>query len=964
MTRMASAWPTPLLGRAEELARLRSMLDAAGSGRTQVAVIAGAAGLGKSRLVDCFVEQIDGPVLTGACLPLGSDGVPFAPILAIARDLSTDPAAAEVLPPGLAALVPGTNEAAEPMTPLGVYQGVIALLAQATEPVTMVVEDVHWADHSTLDLLSMLVTNVRELRLLLVLTYRSDDIHREHPWRTVMAEMQRFPWVERFDLAPFDSDLVADQIRSLTGAPPAPETLVAALARTEGNPFYVEQLVAAGGLTSAGLPDSLRELLLARADVVPEETRRTLRIMSLADGDVDDESLARVAGQPVTAVRAHLREALDAQLLVTTDRGVRFGHALMREALESDLLPGERTAFHRAFADELAVRLAGRAEQRADLLARLAHHRAGQGDVDEAVTAWARAANAAERLGGYAETAHHLQRIIEHWGNAGDPERLVGAVYEAVVARAAECAFVAGDAPLACRLAEEALRLIDVDTRPARAGLLHERLARYSNSVGDHDRALALCTRAVELVPAAPPSAERARVLAGLAGQLMLRNRYDEARSVALEAAEIGRATGATVAVASALNTLGVVECELVDLESGLARMQEARRIAADAESAHEQMRSLWNTVGRLHEAAEWERAADAFEQARVVLPQLGQAHELPELARSGAEVQFRLGRWADAEQLVAEFQAWFPHLSDEVELVDLLIARGQFDHARSTLARQFERAAFPDPELEVFALAARAEIEVWEGDLEAARRTVAEALALGMEGEPRLGVANTLAVGCRAEADAATRTRSVKGVVSVDDERLDRYLGAFDTLIAQPGPDLGWKREARALASHGRAEANRARRHADPSAWAAATDAWNELRMPYPAAYTEFRTAEALVAGGDRRSADVLARRAHDTAVSLGADPLRALIEAFARRARLTVAAAATPTAFGGLTPRELEVVAILGVGATNREIAEAMYISEKTASVHVTNILRKLGVSNRNQVVAIAHREGLVDR
>ena len=120
----------------------------------------------------------------------------------------------------------------------------------------------------------------------------------------------------------------------------------------------------------------------------------------------------------------------------------------------------------------------------------------------------------------------------------------------------------------------------------------------------------------------------------------------------------------------------------------------------------------------------------------------------------------------------------------------------------------------------------------------------------------------------------------------------------------------------------------------------------------------------ETLVACGDRRSADVLARRAHDMAVSLGADPLRALIEAFARRARLSVAAAETPTAFRGLTPRELEVVAILGVGATNREIAEAMYISEKTASVHVTNILRKLGVSNRNQVVAIAHREALVDR
>lgn len=134
---------------------------------------------------------------------------------------------------------------------------------------------------------------------------------------------------------------------------------------------------------------------------------------------------------------------------------------------------------------------------------------------------------------------------------------------------------------------------------------------------------------------------------------------------------------------------------------------------------------------------------------------------------------------------------------------------------------------------------------------------------------------------------------------------------------------------------------------------------------MPYPTAYSEFRTAEALVTQGDRVGAAHLVRGAHEVAVSLGAEPLRTLIEAFARRARLTLDGdTTTPAAPHGLTPRELEVVAILGHGATNREIAEAMYISEKTASVHVTNILRKLGVTNRNQVVAIAHRDGLVDR
>src|SRR5690606_13313953 len=179
---------------------------------------------------------------------------------------------------------------------------------------------------------------------------------------------------------------------------------------------------------------------------------------------------------------------------------------------------------------------------------------------------------------------------------------------------------------------------------------------------------------------------------------------------------------------------------------------------------------------------------------------------------------------------------------------------------------------------------------------------------------------------------------------------------------LDQPGPERGWKREARAFAALGRAEAARAAGLPARNAWASATAAWRELGTPYPAAYTEFRRAEALVESGDRDTATAVMRQAHGVTVDLGAVPLRTLIEAYARRVALAVDAPIDLVAPHGLTPRELEVVAILGHGATNRQIATAMYISEKTASVHVSNVMRKLGAANRSEVVAIAHREGLV--
>jgi DNA-binding CsgD family transcriptional regulator/tetratricopeptide (TPR) repeat protein len=960
--------PGHFVERGPELDRLDAALSRAAAGAPSVVVVAGEAGVGKTRLLDEFAARVEGQVLWGACLPMGERGLPFAPVLEALRAFGSDPDLGDRLPLSLQALVfdGGAQPAGAVVSRSQLFQAILGLVEDLAGRSTtvLVLEDLHWADPSTRDLLTFIVSNLRSQRLVVAVTYRSDDLRRDHPLRPVLAELARHPQVERLVLPRFTTAQVGEQLEHLTGRRPSRETLDRVVARTQGNAYFVEELVAAG-LEGRDLPASLRELVLVRADVVSPPARRLLRIASLAEDDMDDALLAEVSGMSLTDVRAHLHEAVDAQLVVTTRRGLRFRHALLRESLQADLLPGERIEYHATYARALRTRLVVGRDGGAAVLAELAFHLQEAGDVNQAMGAWVEAAAAAEAVFAFAEAHEHLTRALEAWDTADDTARHAGAGRAELLARAAEDAFSGGAAVRACTLVREAIDLVDETVDPRLAGMLHERLSRYLRDTPASDQVYETIERALRLVPAAPPSPERARVLAGWAGRLSTLGRLREARDAGAEAVAMAVDLGEAAIECDALNTLGAVNCYLDDEVVGLAQIDAALALAKGCGDSHQQMRAHWNAAVCRSENGRWDEASERYRTAIEELPRLGLAHLLPELYMYLAQDLIWLGRWDEARAAVDEAVRRFPSRADEAVSIDLLIGTGRFDEARRLVSAVSSRNVFTDEEGHATVMANLAALETWEGSLDAARDAVDAVLRLVVDSDRPIAAANALCAGMRCEADAAERARARRRPDEL--ERARSRAAALDDhvrdLLARPGPEQGWKREVRALAAICAGERCRLEASPDPSAWEAAVQATQAMSMGYLLAYARFRHGEAIVgATGDRDEAAVLIREAHRAACTMGATPLRQLVERFARRARIEIDGTDAADVTLGLTPRERQVIDLLVQGATNRQIARQLFITEKTASVHVSNIIRKLGVGNRGEAAAVAHRAGLV--
>ena len=253
------------VGRREELQRLTDALDRAGQGEPSLILIAGDAGMGKTRLATEFTDRAragGAQTLVGACLDVGEGAYPYAPVAEALRRLAHEAEAdirAEVLvasTPELGRLVPALAPAALPamestdvgadIRQAGLFDGVLGVLGAlaAHRPVVLVLEDLQWADSSTRDLIRFLVRNVRRERLLLVATYRSDDLHRRHPLVPLLAELARSDRVERLDVRPFERNHLAEQLGGILGEPPLPLLVDTMLERSDGIPFYVPELLA------------------------------------------------------------------------------------------------------------------------------------------------------------------------------------------------------------------------------------------------------------------------------------------------------------------------------------------------------------------------------------------------------------------------------------------------------------------------------------------------------------------------------------------------------------------------------------------------------------------------------------------------------------------------------------------------------------------------------------------------
>jgi DNA-binding CsgD family transcriptional regulator len=1000
------------VGRTEELARLAAAADRAAAGTPTSVLIGGEAGVGKTRLVGELVagaRAAGATVLAGGCVELGGEGVPFAPLIealrALVRDLD-EPALARLVPgqvrAELARLLPELGPPAGaagqraafggdpgPWSEQGrLFELLLGLLERlgAQGRAVLVVEDLHWADRSTRDLLAFLVRNLRHGRLLLVGTYRSDELHRRHPLRPFLAELDRGRRVERLELARFGPAEVAAQLAGIQGAPVPAELAGRIHARSGGNAFFVEELAATAGGAERELPPSLRDTLLARIELLAEPTQQVLAVAGAAGARVEHDLLAEVAALPEAELLAGLREAVSAHVLLADagDGTYGFRHALVKEAVYAELLPGERTRLHARFAAALAARDSDDPGPAAEL----AWHWYAAHDLERALPAAVRAGLAAERAYAFAEAQRQFERALELWERCGAPAAEAGMDKAELLARAGEAAANAGAADRAVALVRGALAEVDPAADPLLAGQLTERLAFHLRIAG-RPGAFEAYQEAVRLVPPGPTVA-RARVLAGLGQALMLRARSAEAIATCEEAIEVARAAGDPVVEAHALNSLGTALARLDDPEGGLAALWEARRRAAELGAAKDEARACVNLSDLLEDLGRLDEAVAVATEGIEVAKAAGLARTFGAfLAGNAASALYHLGRWEESVRLS---QASL-ELGDEEDLNTVTLrgsmavldaGRGEFESALGHVraARRLSGDEFIAVQYPPMLAAAEAEVAAWRGRHEEAAATVADGLATLQGPLNDLRACMLLALGLRVEAERAELATARHDPATLADARLvadGLARWARDTL-AGPGP--AWQR---ALLATCQAEKARVDGEAGPERWLAAVAAWEQASHPYPLAMARWRAAEALLARrGDRRDRDLAAellRQGHATAVELGAAPLRAELERLARLGRVELdhddpagapdgqapAPAGDeqgPAAALGLTARELEVLALVAEGRSNRQVGEALFISAKTASVHVSNILAKLGVASRVEAAAVAHRLGLLDQ
>jgi ATP/maltotriose-dependent transcriptional regulator MalT len=1018
---MAGTLSSPILvGRDTAMTPLLAAFERSTAGEPRVVLIGGDAGLGKTRLVAEFAARAEadgGRVLVGACLDLHGDGIPYQPFLDALRVLGTmmgpeelrellGPIGLELAtlarefgryvgatPEALAALGGAAVRAGADQARL--FELILSLLERlATErPLVLVLEDLHWSDPATRDLLDFVVRRMEQSRMLVIGTFRTFDLGPGDPLLAYFANLERLPRVERIDLRPLTAVEQGAQLRAILGRPVPAAVLARIHERSEGNPFFAEELLASAaehdgdGLGGDGgdsigpdVPRTLRDILLARIAVTRPSARGAMRVIAVAGHLADDSAISSITGLPIDELEDGLRDAIERQVLVV-DRETgtyRFRHALVAELVYGDLLPGERRRLHAAVAEWLTAR-------GGETVAELAYHWYAARRPPEAIPACLAAARTFTNLYAHAAALLNLERVLELWWDVPDPEALAGVNTVDLLIEAADTADRASQNRRALELADAALELVDDVAEPVRAGLIHDRRAFFLWTLGESHASLEERHIAVRLVPPDPPSVERALVLAGLASTTMAFLQYRESREVAEEALHVLRSVGSREGEPRLLNVLGSDLVGLGEIDAGLAQLREAVVAARELSPVETRVAIEHNLCYFLSISDHLDEALEATSMALADAQRTGLDGKYGVSLRAiRGDLLYRLGQWDEAAEVTRTGLDIETEPSKLIFLLGirgvLLAARGDQPGLAETLRASAELVTRDvDPDVRVYYLLAVAEEALLLDRPADAMKAIEEALALYASSDEQLLMGPVLVVATTAAADQADKARAWRSTADVGlaEASATTLLETARRLAAAPGatPSLI------ATAAHAEAEDGRAHGRSDEAAWVRAAERWDSIPMPYPAARAKFRAAEAiLLSRGSRDRAAALLRDAAATAVTLGAVPLQDAIVAVAQRARIPTdalkaatslpstpeaaddgaAAPRSPASVLGLSAREWEVLELVAAGRSNAEIAETLFISPKTASVHVTHILDKLGVNNRVEAATIAVRVG----
>jgi DNA-binding CsgD family transcriptional regulator/tetratricopeptide (TPR) repeat protein len=983
-----------MVGRDGELARLLTLLDDAEAGRSVVALVSGDAGVGKTRLIGEVTRLAAArgfTVLSGQCAELG-DSVPYLPLADALRGaaqstgvrdaLSSRPALGRLLPEGGEGPIADSDRSG--LARQQMFGGVLGLLAElaAATPVLLVLEDLHWADASTRDLVTFLSRMLHRERVALIGSYRTDDLHRRHPLRPVVAELLRLPSVIAVDLAPLDPSALAEHLTAAAPARIDATELNDIVARAEGNAYYAEELLAASVASDHGqpnaLPAGLAALLLSRVEQLSDATQQVLRAAAVAGRKADDELVRALSGLAPAEYEGAVREAVTHQLLVPHGaEGYVFRHALLREAVYADLLPGERTRLHATMcallADEQRLTMPGTA-------AELAQHCLASHDIPGAFAASVRAGEDAEKLGAPAEAHRHYDQALALWERVTEPEKTAGMARGKLGLMSATNAADSGDVERAVHLLRRLRQLVAAQAEQGRsaadvklASRIGERLAFFLMLVEDPKapaEAAEVARATVEATPADPPSWQYARALTTYAYALVMEEDFNVARDWAERGIAAARAADAPWVEADALVTLGFMSNREGRNDEAIKVLTAAHKQAREAMVLGVELRSAYHLARAHLERGDLATGGAVAHEGtkRAIQTGLDMSPYGVDLQHLHFQCHFADGKWDHAQEIADGFPVRVT-IPPEAYLSSMALF---IDVARGNPAVE-ERRAWIEPFWSVrgwdpfIARGLLAEHALWQGDTE---RALAEAqAAIDMYDEVPWGyspsVIRPAAVALAARADRAVQARTVG-----DDEADRTEVAAAGELlrVAREGaafpkrPKFILGPEGRGWLARAEAEYRRAAGDNDPQVWQAVLDAFGPA-YTYEIARTRWRLAEALAEAGSRAEAEEQWRMAANAADRLGATPLRRALDDLARRARIgTAPHLPDGDVLASLTSREREVLRLLAAGRSNREIASVLFIAPKTASVHVSNILGKLGAASRTEAAAIAHREGLI--
>jgi DNA-binding CsgD family transcriptional regulator/tetratricopeptide (TPR) repeat protein len=982
------------VGRSGELAALQRAGEEAADARPRVMLVGGEAGIGKTRLVEETVQRARASgshVLWGGCIGLG--GLPYGPVAealrSLVRDLD-DESLASLLGPhagDLARILPAlegrvtlsavpvaaTPEAMQPRL-FDAVLGVLDRLA-AEKAVVWVAEDLHWADPSTLDLLAFLARNSRNSRVLLVLTYRSDELHRRHPLVPWLTEVGRIPGTERIELERLDRQEIEELVSVLRGTAPDAAEIDTVASRSGGVPLFVEELVSASEHTPLErVPVTLRDLILARVERVASATRQVLQAAAVGGLRVDHALVAAALGQEEAAVEDALGEAMEHQLLAYAPGSrdaVEFRHPLIREALYDDILPGRRRRLHAAYAAALQAMGDPPDADAPAWWSQLADHGDAANDQRVAFQAAVRAADTSSQVGAYGDAARRYERALDLWDVVSDPDELAAADRAELLHRAATATWHAGDEMRAAALLKEAAAALDRTADPLRACRVLVGLSWAMRSqCGDLEASLPIAREALELAPAQPPTVERAMALSELGGLLIHLYKWEES-VVACEEA---------VAVARAVGDVNLEMLAISGLANGLAalgRVDEALEVAVRVREVSLERREPLTLKAQANLWFVFLSVRDLAGMARNAAEVAGLSRDLGLWRWTGipallevVESHWWTGRWPEARALMQELPE--RDCTDEMRatlrhqacaLID--IGQGRFDEAGPHLAH----VAVSEWEL---VWLARALLAALSGADEEALEHVSEGLRRCDPAKSSGGRGDVALVGLRVLAHQAVtaRSRGDEVAATTAGRMAAPLLDVVHETSGLPRVPAGtdtW-RVAQVAAADG--EITRLEGRPDPQTWIVAAERMAALGRKPEVAYLRLRQAEAyLHDGGSRKDARGPLLEAAGLAAGMGAQPLLGEIRGLGRRARIELPdgdrsqgqSVLGPGQVEALTAREREVLALIAQGRTNRQIAELLFISESTAGVHVSHILGKLGAAGRAEAAAAAVRLGL---